>query len=105
MADVVEVLNETAVDGNVSGEPVAFVLGASYKWDGWRGDGWSLGRGVAVRTGEAVGEAEVNGISAALAGQAWTDGSGRPAASVALDMLVAPHRLDPPRKSFARDKL
>ena len=56
---------------------------------------------MVVRTGEA----EVNGISAVLAGQASTGGSGRSAASVALDKLVAPRRLDAPRKLFVPDRL
>lgn len=42
--------------------------GASCTEDGLHGDGWSLVRGVGVRTGGVVGEAVVSGLSAALAG-------------------------------------
>ena len=64
-----EGLNET--DGGAAddpGEPAAAVLGASHREDGWRGDGWSLEKGVGVRIGEVVVEEVVNGLFAVLAG-------------------------------------
>lgn len=68
MADVVEGLTETDVGGDDSGWPVAAVLGALYKEDGWRVDGWSLERGAGVRTGEVVGEEVAIELFAVLAG-------------------------------------
>lgn len=56
---------------------------------------------MVVMTEEEV----VNGLSAVLAGLASSGGSGRSAATVALDMLVAPYRPVAPRKLFAPHKL
>ena len=64
-----EGLNETGVGAEDPGEPAAAaVLGASDREDGWRGDGWSLEKGVGVRIGEVVGEEVVIGLFAVLAG-------------------------------------
>lgn len=58
-----------------------------------------------VKTGEVVGEAEVNVLSAVLVGQASTGGSGRSAAPAALDMLDAPQKLYAPRTPFVPGRL
>lgn len=56
--------------------------------------------GVEVRTGAFAEEGVVSGTSAGWAGQASSGGSGRSA----LDMLVAPRKLDAPRRLFAPDR-
>lgn len=68
MAGVEVGLNETDVGGDDSGESVAAAFGASCTEDGWRGEGWSLKRGVVVMIGATVGEEGVTGLSAVLAG-------------------------------------
>lgn len=96
-AGVGEAQNGTDVGDDESGGPAAAVLGASCKEGGLRGDGRSLEREEEVRTEEE----EVNGLSAALAGQASSGGSGRSAVAVALDTLAAPYRLVAPHRLFA----
>lgn len=100
-AGVGEAQNGTDVGDDESGGPAAAVLGASCKEGGLHGDGRSLEREEEVRTEEE----EVNGLSAALAGQASSGGSGRSAAAVALDTLAAPYRLVAPHRLFAPCRL
>lgn len=80
--DVGEEQSGTSVYGEGCAGSVAAALAASYKEGGL--DGWGPGKVEGVKTGVAVGEGEVSGLSAVLVGQASTGGSGTSAASVAL---------------------
>lgn len=105
MVDVGEEQNETSVCDEDCDGSVAGVLASSCKGGGSCFDGRGPVRVEEVKTGEVVGEAEVNVLSAALVGPAWTGGSGRSAAPAALDMLDTPQKLCAPRTPFAPGRL
>lgn len=67
-ADVETAPNGTDVGGDDSGGPAAAALDASYREDGWHGDGMCLEKVVAVRTGGFAGVAMASGLFAVLAG-------------------------------------